>query len=66
MMSEQQSQKRGARSDSQKLNDAREGYDAMGSTSRQEGASGKQTKTRQSDQDVALKTPRRGSARQQE
>jgi hypothetical protein len=54
-MSEQQSQKRGVRSDSQKLDDAREGYDAMGSTSRQDGAFGKQTRKRETDQDVALK-----------
>ena len=45
-MSEQQSQKRGVRSDSQKLDDAREGYDAMGSTSPQDGAFGKQTRKR--------------------
>ena len=53
-MGEQQSQKRGVRSDAQKLDDAREGYEAMGSTSRQDGAFGKQTKERQSDEDLAL------------
>jgi len=53
-MSEQQSQKRGVRSESQKLDDAREGYDSMGATSRQDGAFGKQTSERQSDQDLAL------------
>jgi len=54
-MSEQQSQKRGVRSDSQKLDDAREGYDATGSTSRQDGAFGQQTRKRETDRDVALK-----------
>ena len=53
-MGEQQSQKRGVRSDAQKLDDAREGYEATGSTSRQDGAFGKQTKEGQSDQDLAL------------
>jgi hypothetical protein len=54
-MSEQQSQKRGVRSDSQKLDDAREGYGATGSTSRQDGAFGEQSRKRETDQDVALK-----------
>ena len=53
-MSKQQSQKRGVRSEAQKMDDAREGYDAMGATSRRDGAFGKQTKKRQSDQDLAL------------
>ena len=53
-MSEQQSNKRGVRSDAQKVDDAREGYNPMGATARQDGAFGKQTKERQSDQDLAL------------
>jgi len=53
-MGEAQSQKRGVRSESQKLEDAREGYDTMGSTSPQDGAFGKQTEQRQTDQDLAL------------
>ena len=53
-MGEHQSQKRGARSEAQKMDDAREGYDAARSTSRQDGALGKQTKQKQSDQDAAL------------
>ena len=54
-MSDQQSQKRGVRSEAQKQADARAGYDRMGATSRQEGASGKQKSDKQSDQDLALK-----------
>jgi len=53
-MSEQQSQKRGVRSEAQKMDDARQGYDSIGATRRQEGAFGDQAKKRQSDQDTAL------------
>ncbi len=53
-MSEQQSQKRGLRSEAQKADDAREGYEPMGSTSPQDGAFGNQQKERQSDQELAL------------
>ncbi|HEX7722168.1 MAG TPA: hypothetical protein VF397_08415 [Pyrinomonadaceae bacterium] len=53
-MSEQQSQKRGLRSEAQKMEDAREGYEPMGSTSRPDGAFGNQEKERQSDQELAL------------
>jgi hypothetical protein len=53
-MGEQQSQKRGVRSDAQKQAGARQGYDPTPSTSRAEGAFGKQKKTRQTDRDLAL------------
>jgi hypothetical protein len=51
-MGEQQSQKRGVRSDAQKEADAREGYNPMGSTSPDEGAFGDQRKERQSDREL--------------
>ena len=54
-MGEQQSQKRGARSDAQKQADARAGYEPMGATKPQDGAFGKQKREKQSDQDLALK-----------
>lgn len=53
-MSQQQSQKRGLRSEAQKLDDTREGYEPIGATSRQDGAFGNQRKERQTDQDLAL------------
>jgi len=58
-MSEQQSQKRGARSEAQKLDDAREGHEPMGSTSRQDGAFGNQRKAGESDRDLALSEEQR-------
>ena len=63
-MSEQQSQKRGLRSEAQKEDDAREGYNPMGATSPQDGAFGNQEKERQSDQDLAL-TQEQKRAREQ-
>ena len=54
-MGEQQSQKRGARSDAQKQADARARYEPMGATKPQDGACGKQKREKQSDQELALK-----------
>jgi hypothetical protein len=63
-MSEQQSQKRGVRSDAQKEADAREGYNPMGSTSRVEGAFGNQRKESQTDEDLALTQEQKRSREQ--
>ena len=65
-MSQQQSQKRGVRSEAQKQADARQGYDPRPATSQAGGAFGKQKNHRQSDEDLALseaeKSKRDGAA----
>lgn len=53
-MSEQQSKKTGTKSEAQKLARAREGYDPLPASQPVAGASGKQQKPRQTDQDLAL------------
>ena len=53
-MSEQQSQKRGARSEAQKTERAREGYDPIPPSNAVAGAFGERERDRQTDQDAAL------------
>ena len=53
-MSEQQSQKHGVRSEAQKLDRAREGYEPLPASQPVAGAFGEHTPDRQSDQDLAL------------
>jgi len=64
-MGEQNSQKRGVRSDAQKETDAREGYNQQPSTSETPGAFGHQSKRRQSDQDLALTKAQKQPRKQQ-
>ena len=54
-MGEQQSQKRGVRSEAQKLERAREGYDPLPPTQPVAGAFGEQSSDTATDQDVALR-----------
>ena len=53
-MSDQQSQKRGIRSEDQKLDRAREGYDPLPASQPVAGAFGKHEPASESDQDSAL------------
>ena len=53
-MSEQQSQKRGMRSEDQKLDRARQGYDPLPATQPVAGAFGKHEPAGESDEDLAL------------
>jgi hypothetical protein len=53
-MSEQQSQKRGVKSDAQKQADARNSYDPIPATSPAAGAFGAQRPATQTDEDLAL------------
>lgn len=54
-MGEQQSQKRGVRSEGQKLDRAREGYDPLPASQPVAGAFGEHSSDTASDQDVALR-----------
>ena len=54
-MGEQQSQKRGVRSEGQKLDRAREGYDPLPASQPVAGAFGEHSSSTATDQDVALR-----------
>jgi hypothetical protein len=54
-MGEQQSQKRGVRSEGQKLDRAREGYDPLPASQPVAGAFGEHSSDKATDQDVALR-----------
>ena len=65
-MSEQQSKKRGVKSEAQKTDETRDLYAPIASTSRTGGAFGKQTGDIQSDQDLALSQEEKRMRRQRE
>lgn len=60
-MSEQQSQKRGIRSEDQKLDRARKGYDPLPASQPVAGAFGKHGPAGESDEDLALKINEKGN-----
>jgi hypothetical protein len=63
-MSEQQSQKRGARSDAQKTERAREGYAPIPPSNQVAGAFGARDRETQTDQDAALQHSTKNSGDQ--